>query len=60
MQEYNWRDRKPAKPRGVGASRTPGMEVSERMLFDEANEHLRIYFPTDDTVASSKGGRGVS
>jgi hypothetical protein len=60
MKEYNWRENRPAKPRGASASYRPHIEQAERKLVDEANEHFRIYFPSEETVTQSKGGRGVS
>lgn len=54
MTEYDWRLNKPPKGK-------PRIEsVAERKLLDEITKNFRIYFPTRNTVANSKGGLGVS
>lgn len=48
MKEYNARaSRKPSGARSAGLSQ-------------HLKDHVRIYFPTEQTVAKSRGGRGVS
>lgn len=57
MTEYEERINKPAK----GAKGKPQKEsVADRKLSDDLTRLFRIYFPTHDTVAKSKGGIGVS
>ncbi len=52
MTEYGWRMKKAAKSKTVNET--------ESKLSDALNYRCRIYFPTRDTVAASKGGIGVS
>jgi hypothetical protein len=48
MKEYNARvSRKPAGAKSAAPPR-------------QLKDHIRIYFPTEQTVAKSRGGRGVS
>lgn len=52
MKEYGWRMSRPAKSK---------VELpAERKLSELLRGSLRIYFPTQETVANSKGGLGVS
>ncbi|KAG9239404.1 tyrosyl-DNA phosphodiesterase domain protein [Amylocarpus encephaloides] len=53
MTEYGWRANKPRRGKPTVES-----EV-ERRLSDDVKKHFRIYFPTRDTVANSKGGIGA-
>jgi hypothetical protein len=53
MTEYGWRTN---KTRGKVHTES----VAERKLSDSLTRLFRIYFPTWETVASSKGGIGVS
>ncbi|KIM95009.1 hypothetical protein OIDMADRAFT_134826 [Oidiodendron maius Zn] len=48
MKEYGWRTSRPAKGKGE----TP----AEHKLSDILKDCFRIYFPTRETVANSKGG----
>ncbi len=52
MTEYGWRTNKTARNKTV--------TERERKLSDALKHRWRIYFPTRDTVAASKGGIGVS
>ena len=52
MKEYAWRTSRPAKSKGE----TP----AEHKLSEILKDCFRIYFPTRETVANSKGGLGVS
>jgi hypothetical protein len=52
LKEYRWRTNRPVKSKGM----TP----VERKLSDDLKDRFRIYFPTRETVANSKGGLGVS
>jgi hypothetical protein len=55
MTEYGWRiNNKTTK----GKAKTESS--AERKLSDDLKRLFRIYFPTRDTVANSKGGIGVS
>lgn len=54
-REFGWRIAKPSSKHGVKAS-----NEAERTLLDEVQSGCRIYFPTRETVAASKGGVGVS
>lgn len=51
LKEYEWRTNKSSKSK---------VETrDERKLSDRLETHFRIYFPTRETVAQSKGGIGV-
>ena len=52
LTEYGWRTNKSARSKVVGET--------ERRLSDDLKSRCRIYYPTRDTVAASKGGIGVS
>lgn len=52
MREFGWRTSRPAK----SSVETP----AERKLSETLKECFRIYFPSRETVADSKGGLGVS
>ena len=52
LTEYEWRTKKTARNKTVNSE--------ERKLRDTLKENFRIYFPTRETVAQSKGGVGVS
>jgi hypothetical protein len=52
MREYGWRTSRPAKSKGE----TP----AEHKLSEILKDSFRIYFPTRQTVANSKGGLAVS
>ena len=54
MTEYEGRINKPAKGKPQKES------AAERKLSDDLTRLFRVYFPTHDTVAKSKGGIGVS
>jgi hypothetical protein len=54
MTEYGWRLSKPSK------SKPQKQSTAESKLSDELTRLFKIYFPTLDTVAKSKGGIGVS
>lgn len=54
-REFGWRNNKPSSKYGVKAS-----TEAERTLSDEVQSGCRIYFPTRETVAASKGGVVVS
>ncbi|OWO99911.1 hypothetical protein B2J93_6966 [Marssonina coronariae] len=49
MTEYGWRTDKPSKNKGLSAK--------ERKILDGLKD-CRIYFPTQETVAKSRGGLG--
>lgn len=53
MTEYEWRNEKVGKR---AATESP----AERKLSEHLKDHFRIYFPSRETVAKSKGGIGVS
>ena len=52
MKEYGWRTSRSAKGKGE----TP----AEHKLSEILKDCFRIYFPTRETIANSKGGLGVS
>ena len=52
--EYSWRYDKPS--RGKASTEID----AERKLSDRIKDSFRIYFPTEETVAQSRGGIGVS
>jgi hypothetical protein len=52
MKEYGWRMSRPAKSKAE--------MPAERKLSGLLKDCFRIYFPARETVASSKGGLGVS
>jgi hypothetical protein len=54
MTEYNWRLNRPPK------SKPQKESVAESNISEEVKKFFRIYFPTHETVAKSKGGIGVS
>ena len=54
LTEYGWRTNRPASGKVVAEA------VAERKLSDDLKKRFRIYFPTRETVARSKGGIGVS
>jgi hypothetical protein len=54
MTEYEWRLSKPPKGKPRKES------IAERKISNEVMRFFRIYFPTHETVANSKGGIGVS
>jgi hypothetical protein len=54
MTEYNWRLAKPPK------SKPQKDFLAESKISEEVKKFFRIYFPTHETVAKSKGGLGVS
>lgn len=49
--EYGWRTAKSA--------RTQEKSPAERRVMDSVEKSCRIYFPTRETVAASRGGLGV-
>ncbi|KAH8600886.1 tyrosyl-DNA phosphodiesterase-domain-containing protein [Bisporella sp. PMI_857] len=51
LTEYEWRTKKTARNKTVNSE--------ERKLRDTLKENFRIYFPTRETVAQSKGGVGA-
>jgi hypothetical protein len=52
LKEYEWRTSRPTKSKA---------ETSvERKLSENLKSCFRIYFPSRETVAKSKGGLGVS
>ncbi|EPE29923.1 Phospholipase D/nuclease [Glarea lozoyensis ATCC 20868] len=53
MTEYEWRQSKTPK------SKPQKKSVAERNISDEIKQYFRIYFPTHETVANSKGGVGA-
>lgn len=53
MTEYEWRTNKPK-------DKNHGEPAAERKLSDDLKKHFRFYFPSEETVANSKGGLGVS
>jgi hypothetical protein len=54
MTEYEWRQSKTPK------SKPQKESAAERKISEEIKKYFRIYFPTHETVANSKGGVGVS
>ena len=54
MTEYEWRQSKPPK------SKPQKESAAERKISEEIKQQFRIYFPTHETVAASRGGIGVS
>lgn len=53
MTEYEWRINK-------SKNKNHGESAVERNLSDDLKKHFRFYFPSQETVANSKGGLGVS
>jgi hypothetical protein len=53
MTEYEWRNHRPTKKKGVESE-------EERRVSDEIRSSCRIYFPSYETVHTSRGGVGVS
>ena len=51
LVEYGWRAGK--------STRNKGMCETEHKLSDTLKDRFRIYFPTAETVANSRGGIGV-
>jgi hypothetical protein len=58
--ELDWRTRKPPKLRMENESSKNSTDNHELRVTKEIDGGLRVYFPSRDTVASSKGGIGVS
>ena len=54
LTEYRWRTSTPITGKVVSAA------TEEQTLSDDLITRFRIYFPTQETVARSKGGPGVS
>ncbi|KAH6684447.1 tyrosyl-DNA phosphodiesterase-domain-containing protein [Halenospora varia] len=50
MTEYEWRTNKPSKAKGQVES------AVERKISDDVKKFFKIYFPTQETVARSRGG----
>ncbi|KAH8683045.1 tyrosyl-DNA phosphodiesterase-domain-containing protein [Tricladium varicosporioides] len=50
MAEYEWRTNKPSKAKGQVES------AAERKISDDIKKFFKIYFPTHETVARSRGG----
>lgn len=50
MTEYEWRTNKPSKAKGQVES------AVERKISDDLKKFFKIYFPTQETVARSRGG----
>jgi hypothetical protein len=53
MTEYEWRNHTSTKKKGVESE-------EERRVSDEIRSRCRIYFPSYETVLTSRGGIGVS
>ncbi|KAI9782798.1 MAG: hypothetical protein M1816_001708 [Peltula sp. TS41687] len=56
LTEYTWRTTRTSSSRKKGTSSTDVQPTGEAELTAVINNRFRIYFPTKDTVMSSKGG----